>query len=308
PPETWDASVAAQKALSSVYRTGQRFGVAYVVDVLTGKQDDRIQRNAHDQLSTFGIGSDISAAEWRSIYRQLIAHGYLDTDLEYGALKLNEKCRPLLRGEASIQLRRQRKAKRNAAKTTSTGKTQLRSFDQPLFEALRACRMELAQAQGVPPYVIFHDSTLLEMAKKRPATETALQYLSGVGEKKLERYGKQFLAVIREHPLTGLLNNQLTDTINETLLLHSQGKNVELIARERDLKSSTIHQHFSAAIEAKLISCREVLSLEEDEYTRINSAIEHFYSAEEKRLKPVFDALDEVYDYGILRCVLVEFQ
>jgi ATP-dependent DNA helicase RecQ len=309
PPHTWDGTEAAQKALSCVYRTGQRFGVNYVIDILTGKHDPRIRRNHHDRLTTFGIGGELSGVEWRSAFRQLIAQGYLDTDMEgHGALKLSEKCRPLLRGETRLELRRQPKPEPKEKQPKARQPTVLRSFDAPLFEALRAKRLELAQAQSVPAYVIFHDATLQEMARQRPDDLEAMRYISGVGEQKLQHYGETFLAVVRAHPLPELLANTFSDTINETLYLHLQGRDAETIGRERDLKPGTVYGHLASAIEAGLLDAREALPLDEVEYKRIVTTLELLNSREEARLKPAFEALDEAYDYGMLKCVLAAMQ
>jgi len=201
PPETWDATIAAQKALSCVYRSRERFGAQYVIDILTGKDDERIRRNAHDTLSTFGIGGEHSSAEWRGIFRQLIAHGYLTTDTDgYGVLKLTQKAWPLLkRGEMPqiVMLRKLRKlskAKKKAAIASSRLSLQeLSARDQLLFEALRALRNRLAKEQNVPPYVIFPDKTLTEMASVKPAAKDQMLEISGVGQTKLSRYGEIFL-------------------------------------------------------------------------------------------------------------------
>ena len=196
PPQTWDGTEAAQKVLSCVYRSGQRFGVNYIIDILLGKDDERIQGNRHHQISTFGIGKDKTAVEWRGIFRQLIAQGFLTADVEsYGVLRLTEKARPLLRGELKLALRHQRKTKQTKkSKATVTLSIQ----DATLFDALREHRLELARERSVPPYVIFHDSTLQEIAQQRPANKDALRRISGVGEKKLSEYGEGFLAVVAE--------------------------------------------------------------------------------------------------------------
>jgi ATP-dependent DNA helicase RecQ len=196
PPQTWDATTAAQKALSCVHRTGQRFGVNYLVDVLLGKDDERIRRFGHDSISTFGIGQDLSANDWRTVFRQLVARGYLVTDHDnFGGLRMTEACRPLLRGEETLHLAKQpapaKRGKKARAAAAESG--------DPLFEALRSRRRELAQAQGVPPYVVFHDSTLAAMAAMRPQTLGEFAELPGVGERKLETYGPAFLEVIRAH-------------------------------------------------------------------------------------------------------------
>ncbi len=203
PPETWDATVAAQKALSCVHRTGQRFGVNYLVDVLLGKEDDRIRRFGHDILSTFGIGEELNQNEWRGLFRQLIARGLLSADVEgHGGLTLTEASRPVLRGETKLLLRKA--LKRKSKKKRSAGKEELITDPQArsLWGALRRKRQELAAAQGVPAYVIFHDATLMAMLEQRPATLEQMGELSGIGARKLEAYGEVFLDVIREQQLT----------------------------------------------------------------------------------------------------------
>ncbi|HED17514.1 MAG TPA: DNA helicase RecQ [Gammaproteobacteria bacterium] len=303
PPQTWDATETAQKALSCVYRTGQRFGVNYLIDVLTGKDDERIQRFGHDQLSTFGIGKELSATEWRGVFRQLIARAYLSVDVDgYGALHLTEACRPLLRSESRLALRKLRKAEKKKARSSHAATT-LRSVDSPLFEALRTLRTRLAQEQGVPPYVIFHDATLQAMARSRPASEADLLGLTGVGEQKLQHYGKAFLDEIAEHPLSELLDNTLSDTINDTLQLHLQGKDAEAIAMARDIKPTTVYGHFAEAINTGLLKPRDVLTLSDDQYSAIVNALELLSPDNDSPLKPVYEALEEKYDYGILRCV-----
>ncbi len=196
PPETWDATVAAQKALSCVYRTGQRFGVAHLIDVLLGKQSERIDQLGHNKTTTYGIGNELNANGWRSVYRQLIAHGILTAKHEsMGALVLTERARPVLKGETTLMLRREeRKAKlREKTKHQRT----VSSSDEKLWNALREKRTELAKEASVPPYVIFHDATLMLMMELKPRTRVELSNISGVGERKLEKYGAAFLAVIK---------------------------------------------------------------------------------------------------------------
>jgi len=202
PPEAWDATVPAQKALSCVHRTGQRFGVNYLIDVLLGKDDDRIKRFGHDRLTTSGIGKELGQQEWRGVFRQLISRGLLAVDLEgHGGLRLTDLSRPVLRGEARLMLRRD--AKPEKAKKTKTARAARRPFiqesDQRLWEALRARRLELARKQAVPPYVVFHDATLAEMVEHRPQTLSDLAHISGVGERKLAAYGADFIAIVRAH-------------------------------------------------------------------------------------------------------------
>jgi len=199
PPATWDGTVAAQQALSCVYRSGQRFGVNYIIDLLCGKEDERIRRNGHDRLSTFAIGTDHDTKEWRSIFRQLIALGYLDVDVDgHGALRLTAKCRPLLRGEHHVELRQLPKTVAGKRQIAARPSATLHPDDAPLFETLRILRLSLAEEQGVPPYIIFHDSTLLEMVHLKPTTLDELSTISGIGAQKLTRYGRQFLQAIAQ--------------------------------------------------------------------------------------------------------------
>ena len=203
PPKTWDGTVEAQKLLSCVYRTGQRFGAAHVIDVLRGRDTEKVRRNRHERLSTFGIGEDRSLAQWRSIVRQLMVQRRLRADAErYGALRLTPQSWPLLRGEERIRLREDPAAKRvakRAAKTAPADSYQVPAEDTPLWEALRELRMTLCREASVPPYVIFHDATLREMVRLRPSSPSELLAVQGVGETKLERYGEAFLEVLRGH-------------------------------------------------------------------------------------------------------------
>lgn len=198
PPVTWDGSEAARKLLSCVYRTGQRFGANHVVDVLRGSTNEKVMQFKHDQLSTYGIGRDLSVNEWRAVVRQLVARAYLQVDPDaYGALRLTDRCRPILRGEESIQLRKV--IPKAGSLTPRSRSVEIDEQDVPLWNALRACRKRLAEEFGVPPYVVFHDATLREMVQQRPLSEGTLLKISGVGDSKLERFGDAFLEVIRNH-------------------------------------------------------------------------------------------------------------
>ena len=195
PAQTWDATEACRMALSAVARTGERFGVNHLIDVLKGKETDKIWQFDHHHLPTFGVGDALDNNQWRSVFRQLVGRGYLSVDLQgYGALKLQEKCRPLLRGECDIALRLDQKQK-VAKRQTKTPLPE--DINVAMWEALRECRRELAEEQSVPPYVIFHDSTLVEMCSVAPKTLDAFSRLSGVGERKLMKYGEAFIAVIK---------------------------------------------------------------------------------------------------------------
>jgi ATP-dependent DNA helicase RecQ len=197
PVETWDGTEAARMALSAAYRTEQRFGVNHLIDFLRESNSDKIFQFGHQKLPSYGIGKGIDSNQWRSVFRQLVARGYMSVDLErYGALRLEEKCRPLLRGEASIQLRRDIKQKTVRRQT----KTPLASeIDVALWEALRECRRLFAEELGVPPYVIFHDSSLQEMCIMLPRDIQEFGLINGVGERKMEKYGPAFMHIIAEH-------------------------------------------------------------------------------------------------------------
>ncbi len=200
PPERFDATVEAQKALSCVYRVGQRFGVKHVIDVLRGARHERVRRFRHDRLSTFAIGADRSAAEWRSILRQLIHQGFLVQDFSsYGVLKLTERSRPLLKGEVTLELARPRVHATPSNRRPQTATMPDHPDDKVLFDKLRALRTRLARDQGVPPFVVFGDATLIQMVRRRPGDPAGLLAISGVGAHKLARYGSGFLAVIEEH-------------------------------------------------------------------------------------------------------------
>jgi ATP-dependent DNA helicase RecQ len=202
PVQSWDASREAQMALSCVYRTGQRFGVGHLVDVLLGKQTERTAKFGHQQLSTFGIGQEHTAQQWSSIFRQLVAGGFLEADMEaYGGLRLTESARPVLKGEQKVSLRRDAEPVKRARETRE-GKSRepfSGANEDRLWLALKAKRMALAREQGVPPYVIFHDSTLLEMRESKPGSLTEMGRISGVGQGKLTRYGDDFLKVIEDN-------------------------------------------------------------------------------------------------------------
>lgn len=198
PPEAWDATEAARMALSCVYRTGQRFGAAHLIDVLRGSDSERVRQFGHDRLSVHGVGTGLDARTWRGVFRQLVAHGLLEVDAEgHGGLHLTEASRSVLRGEQPVMLRRvvvqrERAARGRAGSTVD----ELDPADQPVFEALRELRTRLAREQNVPPYVIFHDSTLRQIATRRPADAGELAGIAGIGGGKLARYGALVLDAV----------------------------------------------------------------------------------------------------------------
>lgn len=202
PVDTWLATEAAQMALSCVFRTGQRFGAGHLIDVLLGKATTQIERFRHNEVSTYAIGKALNQAQWHSVYRQLTAGGFLEADVEaYGGLRLTEAARPILKGEQSVWLRRDatpEKRSSKAERSTRLKEAFAGANDDPVWLALKAKRMELAKEQGVPPYVIFHDATLIEILNQKPQDLNTLGQISGVGQAKLERYGKAFLEVIAQ--------------------------------------------------------------------------------------------------------------
>jgi len=202
PVETWQATQVAQMALSCVFRTGQRFGVGHLIDVLMGKATPQVERFNHDKVSTFGIGKTLNQAQWSGVYRQLIAAGMLEADMAaYGGLKLTETARPVLKGEQEVWLRRDAEPEKKLSKAERSARAKeafAGANDDLLWQALKAKRLELAREQGVPPYVIFHDSTLLEIHNRKPQTLDEMGQISGIGQAKLLKYGDAFLQVLEE--------------------------------------------------------------------------------------------------------------
>ena len=197
PPEMIDGTVAAQKALSAAFRTGERFGVGYLADVLLGKQDPRIERNGHDRLSVFGIGDELNAAGWRRLFRQLITGGQLAVDSEgHGSLTLTEKARPVLRGEEKFLIRQSPKDLESKVRRKGRKELTIADADEPLYRELKALRLRLASEARVPPYVICHDRTLAELAQRRPTSIDQLTGIIGLGQVKIDRYGAALIEVV----------------------------------------------------------------------------------------------------------------
>ncbi len=307
PPATEDGTVLAQKALSAVYRTGQRYGVTYVIDVLMGKAEERILRNSHDKLSVFGIGKDLAVTQWKGLFRQLIAAGHLTGDDEgHGTLALTGRARPVLRGEDKFLMRIARQAPKAKQKRETKTSLKVGSGDESLFAALKALRLRLAGDAKLPPYVIAQDRTLIELAEKRPKTEAELHDITGLGASKIKRYGASFLetiAAFKPHPV---LANRLSATVNETLALHLQGLDAEAIASRRRLDAGTVYGHFAEAIEAGVVESGAVLGLDAADMDEILSAFESCHTVDTGKLGPAHAALDGRFDYGVLKCVLAE--
>ena len=254
PPQRFDATEQARKALSCVYRLGERFGMMYVIEVLRGSRNQRVLDMKHDRLSTWGIGADTSAVQWENIMRQLIHLGYLVQDFtRFGALGLSAAARPVLKGETQVILG----LPRDAVATVEKGKKRAggrKDYDQALFDALRALRKQIADTASVPPFVVFSDATLAEMARTRPTHSRDMLQVSGVGEHKLQKYGKAFINVISgynkdnsEKKAANFSDKDLaltmSDTQKETLRMYREGYNLYGIAAQRGLKNSTIAAH-----------------------------------------------------------------
>ena len=312
PVETFDGTVAAQKALSCCYRSGQKFGVNHLIDILLGKTTPKIQQFNHSQLSTFGIGNELDAAQWRSVFRQLAARGYLQTDIDgFGGLMLTDKCRSLLKGEEHIQLRREIKSLTTKTKSRAQAATSgITGSDELLWNRLRDLRKKLAQEQGVPPYVIFHDATLMELVRVKPATLSAMEHISGIGAGKLARYGQPFLETIQAHqndlksyPQTSALRS----TEQETFNLFRKGLDVPAIANQRGLSQTTISAHLANLIAQGQLALEDVVTLPQAELDLIVDTI-LAHPGEPFKFKPVFDDLGGTYDYEVLRCVHAAMQ
>ena len=202
PPELWDGTLAAQKALSAIFRTGMRFGVTHLTDVLRGKATDKIEQWNHDKLPTFGVGADLDDHGWKSVFRQLAAAGLVHVDMaEHGALQLTDAAREVLKGQRQVQLRRPAKRKATSSSSSRSSSTvvhsELSAADEALFQILRGWRSNTAKEQAVPAYVILHDKTLRELAEVRPTSHGMLAGITGMGSAKIEHYGAELLDLIR---------------------------------------------------------------------------------------------------------------
>jgi ATP-dependent DNA helicase RecQ len=307
PPATWDGTDAARKALSCAYRADQRFGAHHLIDILLGRNSERMDRLGHRQLSTYGIGRDLDEKQWLSVFRQLITLGYLQVDHEaHGALKLTEAARPILRGESALLLRRDDE-KRQVRRIGGTPSAQANPDNHRLWEELRQLRKELAETQGVPPYVIFQDAVLMEMMERRPANLTALGQLSGVGVRKLERYGEDFLRVINRHRRTSAPPTAMTGTATESLNLFRLGLTAEQIASRRSLKTSTVLEHLALAIRLGQLAAQEVVGLPQGDVDQISRVWDGLPDEERRGVKALYEAFEGKYDYSVLRCLHAEW-
>jgi len=309
PPQRFDATEAAKKALSCVYRVGERFGARHVIDVLRGAKGQRIMDLRHNKLSTYGIGAELSVVEWDNIMRQLIHLGYLVQDFSrFGALGLSQAARPVLRGETQVILGRPRDVARVEEKTSRRGIPK-EGANGALFEALRVLRKQLADAASVPPFVVFSDATLVEMCRKQPRDERELLMVSGVGNQKLKRYGAQFLEVIAAHgcmageqaqqPDSLESHPDVSETLRDTYRLYREGLSLSQMAVRRGLKDATIVAHLEElAAEGLDIDLRRFV--DQDKLPLIEARLESLGPVSLSALK---DGLPDSISYCDLRLV-----
>jgi len=260
--QTWDATEPARQALSAIYRTGQRYGTGHLIDVLLGRDNEKVRSFGHQHLSVFSVGKDRSEGEWRTLFRQLVARGLADIDIEgYGGLRLSDSCRPLLRGEVTLELRRELKPQTTVRSSSASPASQLvRGEEREQWEALRALRRKLAEEHGVPPYVIFPDSTLLEMLRSQPTSLSDMAKVSGIGARKLERYGEAFLEVLGGQAETPKV---VADIRHELISLARAGMTPMQIAGQLQCSEKNVYTMLAEAIGRQELSLEQALDLPE---------------------------------------------
>ncbi|MBD8480652.1 DNA helicase RecQ [Pseudomonas coleopterorum] len=273
--QTWDATEPARQALSAIYRTGQRYGVGHLVDVLLGKDTEKVRSFGHDKLAVFGVGKGRSEGEWRSLYRQVVARGLADIDLEgYGGLRLSDSCRPLLRGEVTLALRKELKPQMSSTRgsgSASPASQLVRGEEREQWEALRTLRRNLAQEHAVPPYVIFPDSTLLEMLRSQPTSMAEMGRVSGVGARKLERYGEAFLQVLAGSN-GGEAPREVADIRHELISLARAGMTPLQIAGQLQCSEKNVYSLLAEAIGQQQLSLEQALDLPEELMSEVQDA------------------------------------
>ena len=303
PAATWDGSEAARMALSTVYRSGQRYGVGHLTDILLGRDNDKIRSAGHQHLSTYGIGKQLSEPEWRSVFRQLIARGLVEIDLDgFGGLRLSETCRPLLRGEESLALRKD--IARTASLPTRKGdKPVIAEADRELWEQLRALRKRLADAQGVPPYVVFADSTLVDMLRQRPANLQDMSLVSGIGAHKLERYGADFLQVMLADgdPAAGAA--PVVHEAQEVQALALAGMEPQHIAQQTSMPIKQVYQKLAQAISTGQLELHHAVDLPPGQLERIQDLFLNDAEEDLPGVRAVAQELDEPVEEGVLHCI-----
>ena len=261
--QTWDATEPARQALSAIYRTGQRYGTGHLIDVLLGRENEKVRSFGHQHLAVFGVGKARAEGEWRTLFRQLVARGLADIDIEgYGGLRLSDSCRPLLRGEVTLQLRRELKPQTSVKSSSASPASQLvRGEEREQWEALRALRRKLAEEHGVPPYVIFPDSTLLEMLRSQPTSLSDMARVSGIGARKLERYGEAFLEVLGGQ---AEVPKVVADIRHELISLARAGMTPLQISGQLQCSEKNVYTMLAEAIGRQELSLDQALDLPEE--------------------------------------------
>lgn len=300
PAATWDGSEAARMALSSAYRSGQRYGVGHLTDILLGRDNEKIRSAGHQHLSTYGIGEQLSEQEWRSVFRQLIARGLAEIDLDgYGSLRLSDSCRPLLRGEETLALRKD--ISRSSPLPSRSEKAVVAEADKPLWEALRALRKQLAESHGVPPYVIFPDSTLVDMLRQRPANLQDMGLVSGIGAHKLERYGADFLQVMLGE--AGAVQDAPLDVAQEAQALAMAGMGAEQIARQLAIPVKQVYMQLAQAVGLGKLPLNRAIDLPPGQLERIQDAFLNLAEEDLPGVRTLAKELDEPVEEGVLHCI-----
>ncbi|MGM0563288.1 MAG: DNA helicase RecQ [Pseudomonadota bacterium] len=309
PPESWDATEAAQMALSCVYRTGQRYGVNYQCKVLMGERGEDIERRGHQTLKLFGLGKDLNQAQWRSVFRQLIAHGLLRVDMErWGSLQLTERARPVLRGEERLHLRRDPERERSAPLRQRMANRWQHAGDQRLFEALRELRRELSREQDIAAYRVFNDATLTEMVETRPSNLTEMARINGVGEKKLDTFGSAFLEVIRhQEEVEAAAGGDSVGPERNCVELFRLGMDVAAIAVQSGLSEAAVSKHLAGGVERGEVEIEAITELPRREIDEVQARFLET-DPEALPLKPVHQHFAERYDWATLEWIRADLK
>ena len=305
--QTWDVTEPARQALSTIYRSGQRYGVGHLVDILLGRDNDKIRQFGHQHLSVYGVGKGLSEGDWRTLFRQLVARGLADVDLDaFGGLRLTDKCRPLLRGEVTLELRRELIGKQPKQSSGASPASQLvRTEERATWEALRSLRRKLAEEHGVPPYVIFPDATLLEMLRSQPRNLAEMGKVSGVGARKLERYGEAFLDALGG--AQGEAPRVVTDLRHELISLARAGMTPAQIASQLDCTEKNVYSLLAEAIGNQQLALDQALDLPEELMMEVQDA----FLDGEGELPPVAEIAEQFkgrVPVGVLHCVRAALQ
>lgn len=334
PVETWDGTIAAQKALSCVYRTGQRFGATHMADILTGSLNKRVSEHQHNEIKTFGCGKELGKETWKGVFRQLVALQMLESDPENGSLKLNETSWKILKSELPVRLRRE-SLSATAVKAVSKQEDDaalqnaLRLPDATiLLEQLKIERTRISREQNIPPYSVLPDKTLLELVAYRPMQMDELCNIHGIGQTKLAMYGELMLAVLNhfeaEHGRPDSLpplpqraaakqkkkeaSKTITDTVQKTIDLFKNLGDVQAVAAERSLVEGTVYGHIARAVELGELSIGQVTAhLNVDELELVRAQVAAAIGGGQG-IKGAHAALQGAYDYGLLRCIAVDLK